>query len=276
MTDLTNLYASQYAAESRIVLKPATKIELYSEDRLQSENTESDSCIWQIDHPIFPNTSTVLDVVVDSIHLPNSMYLINSANNTFTITEDGQAAVDIVLTEGDYNAHTIAAELSTKCTTALRKTYVVSYASNTDKLTFTQTEADSTFTVTMTAESPFDELGFLPLATVEGTGGAPVISVKPINLIGVDAIYLRSNLPNTNSYSSKTGTFTHMIARVPVSVPFGEVIEAQGYSSWSVIMPMGAGISRIEIDLVDKNGNRINLNGLDWNISLVVSEKFAK
>lgn len=66
---------------------------------------------------------------------PKSYYLIDSQNNTFTLTED-KKSYDIVLTSGNYDVNTLKTEIQTKLN-GHGYNYVVAYNRSTNKYTIT-------------------------------------------------------------------------------------------------------------------------------------------
>ena len=104
---------------------------------------------------------------------------------------------------------------------------------------------------------------------LEGFKGKLVFSAVDLNF-HIRSLYLRTNLSSHSVMDSKVnGRFTTLLARLPNDVESGEAIE-QSPSDGSAheLILKTREIDRVEIQLTDVNGKLIDLNGLEWNVSI--------
>lgn len=125
----------------------------------------------------------------------------------------------------------------------------------------------------------FDKLGAVfPLTTgswgfqgvVGVTSHLPVILSPPrvANLYREHGIYIRSNLGNSNIYSNYAKGWSNIIARVPITSGFGHVIFYQPNEGHFKTLITQQVIDRIVVELTDREGFPLDLQGLAWEIAL--------
>lgn len=73
----------------------------------------------------------------------------------------------------------------------------------------------------------------------------------------------------TNSVDSLVGGLENVIAKIPVSAPFGNMIQYNGESRGGTLLE-DQFLSEIQLDIQDHNNNIIDLNGVRWNITLLL------
>ena len=199
--------------------------------------------------------------VIDS-EIPYSWYNISNhlGNNKITIN-----SIEITLDEKNYNAFSLAKAFTTKFLSHFTGGYSITMTFDQDTNKFTLASATS-FTINKTTMSK--ELGAYDLPQT----GTTYISNKIVNMAGTSSIYIKSDnmsIQNINSFGKENG----VIAKVIVDTSPGSYIFHQPSSPQYFILsnPM----SYININLVDDDNEYLDLNGLNWSLTLSI-EYFRK
>ena len=73
----------------------------------------------------------------------------------------------------------------------------------------------------------------------------------------------------TNSVDSLVGGLENVLAKIPVSAPFGSMIQYNGESRTGTLLNQQF-ISEIYLEIQDHNNQTVELNGVRWNITLLI------
>lgn len=176
--------------------------------------------------PLFTFTPPIKSVVgfkVVSATIPYSYLVINSTNNTFTLTESATNST-VTIAPGNYTGVAIAAELASKLTLASTAyTYSVAYSSSTNLLTFTNTSS-ATFSFTFTAGEtcPAYWIGFDQNTTISSTSSI-IVSPNTCQIGGTQYVLLCSDIGSRvqNSIVLNGSTVSlkpPVIAKLPIDV----------------------------------------------------------
>ena len=264
--------------------KPDRIFHLRSEDALiKGQGVYSTTELYyNIDQNLRPEKDEALVVSVNSAEIPYSYFPVNENSKTLKFFESSDATAgnlsaknDVVLTVGAYTG----AELATELQRAIRASdgrgdYTVAFDPDTTKLTITQpTDISFRFDFTTSAKYAYTLFGFeqaVKTATDNG-GNHTLTSDTAINVNGDNAIYIRSPLSNINTYESRHGGISDILAKIPIKVNYNEIIyyEPVVYSFKSQL-PAGQPLNDLTIRLTNKYNELIDLNGLDWEFSLTV------
>jgi len=287
-----DIYKPIIKSSEKRTLKPAYKLDIDSRDRLDTSSTSSEVRV-NISPAYTPSSPEhSLAIKVGHIFIPHSFYLINDTNNKIKITEGAGDMKTLTLTNGNYTYRELKTHLNSvfsdaKTATTLTKTYTWDYIKATDLMTITQSEADTEFTLYFevdelgdaeTQHTPYQILGFEKENSYTGnsTNSYTITSPKALSMIGVEAIYIRCNLPISNLWTSKNGGKQgNVLVRVPVMVEARKIIEYEP-NDWSILLPRGTPLNSIYLRLEDRDSNLIDLNKQDWSISLIVEERHSK
>jgi hypothetical protein len=116
-------------------------VELYLDSK---DAVESNLNVSSTDWPFFSLTRPLYNVEYVKLleaEIPFSYYVINSTNQTFTLTEPLVGSVTVLLHPGNYTAATMASHLATQLTTAStslgNRSYTVTFSTLTHKFTIT-------------------------------------------------------------------------------------------------------------------------------------------
>ena len=200
--------------------------------------------------------------------IPNSYYLINSSNNTFTCNDGSDKT--ITLTQGNYaSLSTLATEIKTQLDASTIYTFTVSANTGTNKLEFSTTGA---FTLSAFNESLGDVLGFEASTSYASTANA-LTSVNVCNLVGTQYIDIVSDI-STNSSTSNGLRESQMLARVPVSLVNSFDLMVYSPPTGDKSGHQAKSLRSLSLRLVSQYGNTLDLNGKSW--SIVLSVEVAK
>ena len=252
--------------------RTSLKIDLYSENRENSDDSASD-CLFVINQPIEPySNEEAIQIGIEHISIPHSFYLIETGvNDSFSLKSAGDLTYsEIVISAGNYDVYTLISEIEEKIGASASlgnaTDYSVTYIKSTNLLQFYNSVVE--FELVMNNDGAIEILGF-PVGSYNSASQI-ILSQKPINLVGTDAIYITTDMPSSNTYSSKTGKMSHVIARVPINVPSNYLIEYENQTKFKSLLPNGMSLSSLRLRLTDKSGNIINLHGLNWSISMII------
>ena len=223
-------------------------------DRSSSSSSTSDFYVT-LDRPIEKgNHLTLVNAII-----PNTYYVFNSNNNVITFNE-GAGSVTATITAGSYGTGALATEIQTQMNGAgLSTDYTVTFDDTT--LKYTITKASSTFELEFTvASSPYYELGF----TASDTGLATSqTSANVVSLNGPRYFYLNVD----GDFQSKVYTSNYRVFDFifPNQGVFGDTND---YSEVNFKQKrcVNRQINHMHIQLCDRSGTNINLNGSDMQL----------
>ena len=215
----------------------------------------------------YPNVQVLaktVSIVVKHASFPNVFYNINSGNNEFIYRMAGGSDASIVVPEGQYTISELMAYLNTSL--AVFSVGTITQDPHTFKLTLTAT----TYPFDLISSSMLPVLGFV--ATT-----APLTSHLAPNmpqLQGVQHVFIKSRVlsKGNNFIDANTKQEQNILAMIPCDVPFGSVKHYETvHDQLDVVnFPSETSLQDIDIQLVDSNGNELNLQGQDVNIVLKV------
>jgi hypothetical protein len=169
------------------------------------------------------------------VQIPFSYYVIDTFNNTFTLTEPvGGGPFTVTLVPGNYTISTMTTELERALDDSLGAgDYTVTYSSSTQRFTVTSNVPEAfvlTFGVAPTDDGTTNPRLWLGFAAGDNTATAGGVLVAPFvaRMSGPDYLYLcSSRLGMLNNLTLRRGTLPQsgpIIARIPVDVNPGGVI----------------------------------------------------
>lgn len=217
----------------------------------------------------FPDGWDFTHVVCLNVLIPKSYYLIqeDGLENNLQLVEDG-VTVNVDIPVGSYLLNSFKNTLSTLLTNASPNhlIYTLSYPSqsgpDTGKWTYTQTNGAIQSTIICNSHL-FEPLGFLPNSSNAFTG-TTLVSTCVIKLQSEDRLLIHSNVVNNPgqddvliSINSTTSVNYSSIAWDNPSPEFySHLLSSKNNSTYS-------------FSLTDENGELIQLNGLNLNITLL-------
>jgi hypothetical protein len=190
--------------------------------------------------------------------IPCSFYQINNNNNTIIIN-----GINYTFPNGNYNVNNF---ISTWYS-IIGSTWLLSFSSITNKLIFTYT---SVFTFTdNTINSIFPVIGFTPGISYSCIGST-LQAPYPVNFSGLPRILVSSPTFSLNSRCANAeATMSSIIGAVPINSLNNGIIYYTNYTNYKSIFSSYE-LSFITIMLQDDNDNMIDMNNIDWAMTLQI------
>lgn len=260
-------------------------LEINSDDRVNVSETPS-NFTWRskvgIRFPIKVNGISsgewIYSVRPENILIPNSFYNVNSKNNTLSITETGGGGgggtFSITIGQGNYSIVDFISELTDELDTASvasgdTNTYLAVFDNIQGKLTYSYTGTSTSVQFNDSGSTSFPILGLNTGTNHSFTVASPLISQKVsfLNKIRFLGLNCSGDLSLSNHFD-KIGLINR-IARVPIlSDSFTDnFIPNDRGSNFYRINPRT--INTLQFQLLDEDGDQIDLNGEEFQFDLV-------
>tara|TARA_R110000737_G_scaffold72887_1_gene101381 strand:- start:46 stop:933 length:888 start_codon:yes stop_codon:yes gene_type:complete len=213
--------------------------------------------IWFLnDAIVIPNNVEIL-LSMETIQIPHSIHTFNTLNNTIKYSI-GSVEFTENITVGNYQ------------NTAFSKGEVINSLTGQplghNNFTFTLIPHQHKFKITasaaVTITSDWGLLGFSI-----GQTGTEITATRCYDLNGLSSLLLSSNFAVSNIDSIDTGVNNSILARVPITTAPGGTIFYQKTNEYQIVLQAHS-IHRVNLRLTDDDLNLVNLNGLDWHITL--------
>lgn len=220
-----------------------------------------------------PSESKFDKVCVLQMVIPKSYYLV-TANESFTLAEDAKQ-VAVIMPVGNYTRKSFAATLQGVINSASPNgfTYTVTYPTlstvpDTGKYTYTVTNNSGTQPVFIfdTSNDLWDHMGFGSGSTNSFATNI-LVSTQVINLQKENALYLHSDISNNGSDNILQEVFSNQSPDYS-SIVF-EQYNIEAYSKDLI----GSSNNVFRFYLTDENDVAIDLNGQNFNLTLVMYRK---
>jgi len=200
---------------------------------------------------------------VQYANIPYSFYNINSTNNVLNYTLNS-VNYTITITSGNYNITQLVASLKSSMTG-----FTISYNSITNKITFSHSTYNFTFLSSSTCQ---EILGFVK-NTAYTSSSLSLISKNSVSLIPIKCINVVSNLLTYNINKANPNNQS-ILCCIPVTTQPNSIIEYKNNNNFRSNLFINQ-ISNIVIKLTDQNNNSLDLNGLDFFLTIQLDiEKF--
>ena len=187
--------------------------------------------------------------------IPCSFYQINNNNNQIIIN-----GVLYTFPNGNYNVNNFI----TTWYSIIGAGWLLTFSSMTNTLIFTFT---SVFTFTDTKSSIFPVIGFTTGNSYSCTGSI-LNAPYPVNFSGLPRILISSPTFNLNSRCANAeATMSSIIGAVPINTLSNGIIYYTNYTNYKSIFSSYE-LSFITIMLQDDNDNMLDMNNIDWAITL--------
>ena len=198
--------------------------------------------------------------VISNIIVPRSFYNVYAGNDGVMI---GTSLFN--LPDGNYGINDLISALQTLVSSIFPNIPLTITVNNiTGKLTFSTTST-SQLSLQFTTSYKLFGMNRNQMITVGGSN-APVISPNIYDLNSVPAVYLRCNAIHSNFIYNNSQT--NILFRLPVEVPFGQLIVYQNTSADFYFDVNN--LTNLDFRLTDNYGTELNLNNVDWKIEMVL------
>jgi len=208
-----------------------------------------------------PVQGNISKIYLRSCEIPIGWYNIRSPYNVFSIYQ-GTTFYSITITEGSYTIATLLTEIATALSTATVKTYSLTYNSITNKVIISNSNSQA-FTIYTIS---FDLCQILGFTTGQTSSSASITSSNSYNLNFDTYVNLViDNLPtsylNTNLCSYK----------IPITEGYGSLLYLFNNSTFQQFIDCENShiqIYNLKVRIIDRFGNTINNNGLNFSFLL--------
>jgi hypothetical protein len=203
--------------------------------------------------------------------IPYSFYNVRSGVNDKIYYNMGGVNYIFTLTSGNYSATGLASSLKTDIENN-GGTATISYSRETLKYTFNIAGvANFDFNFSGVSDGANDLLGLYEIDKNIPIG-VNTLSDKAIDLNdSIHGLYIRQNIATKGTLDNEDGTFSNILARLPITTNAGGIIFFTPASHDHETMVSVPVIQTIGIKLTDDRNRSIDLNGLHWQMSLKIS-----
>lgn len=218
------------------------------------------------------NANSRLLMSLYSATIPTSWFNIRSGDNNTFILKEGAIEITITIPEGNYNAKVLGATIQTLLNTAsyYMNTYTITYNSIKNKFYFTTTDTVNTCYIKFIGDdNAYIQMGFNPNTENIIDPVTGLYSTNSISMYDKFSVYIRSSLIQGGATYLNEGT-TNVIERIGVKA-FNSIAtyEANPIQNKFIVAD---NIDTIDIQITfEDETNLVNLNGLNWQISLLFS-----
>tara|TARA_Y100001937_G_scaffold36481_1_gene52275 strand:- start:4005 stop:5066 length:1062 start_codon:yes stop_codon:yes gene_type:complete len=229
-------------------------------------------------------------ISLNSATIPYSFYNIRLGINDVlsakaTNTNSGLSLeLEHTIPAGNYTALTLADNIKSFMNNTLQKsghniTYVFEMLFDSDRQKYiysaTTTEAHPIQIEFLFQDedllSPHIEMGFPAVDVSFTTSSDDLLSTNVIDINGsIHGVYIRTNLVSTGTLDSQSKTFSNILARIPINVQSGGIIFAVPSNQTHKTLVDIRSINTLTIRLTDERNRILDLNGLHFQLSVLV------
>ena len=204
----------------------------------------------------------------------------------------------LTIPAGNYNAYSLITIIMTWFNDTFqdagqRITYTLTMTYNTDKQKYlyhlvpTSTALGNGETIRLTFRflnyellSPHIEMGFGAVNVLMTTTGATAVETYSTNVVDINGsihgVYIRTNLVSNGTLDSQNGTFSNILARVPINVQSGGIIFATPNNGTHRSIVDLAVVNVLTISLTDERNRILDLNGLHFQLAIAIDFLYAE
>ena len=244
----------QSETSTQIYLNSATA-DIYLNNSLKS------NLVFIFRNPIVIHKNSIeVKVSLVNAQIPISWYLVNSTNNKFSITVNGEKTT-YYFKIGNYNITTFISEWAN----SVGSNWNLAYSNITNKITFSYNQS---FTFSDDDNSIFGILGFSEGSQYNSSSN---VLVAPFccNFAGLTRLNIKSSCFNLNNVDSLNKGINRTIAVIPVSSAQSGYVFYNNFTQYKNVFKNHE-ISTIGIEIYDDFKNFIDFNNVDWTMTLQV------
>ena len=261
------------------MLKSHVILDISSDQRTNGTNNNFQASMFKAIEFNKLNKGRKYSVRLEDIIFPTSFHQINDSYHTFSVEEDNGVTQNIVtfnVTNGNYNATELAAELATKlnANSAQGNTYVVAFDVITGLITISYSGGAST-TVTVQSQAtstinPF--LGYGQVGSSDTTAIAPGGTASPgqVNMTVRDRINIETNISAHNHYTKDRQL--NVGASVEISEERGDKIFKNNHDGVMIRYENATKFTTIRVNIKDRFNNDVDLLNVPYSFRLVFYE----
>jgi len=229
---------------------------------VKHNGTENSNCSFFLENVIQAPPDTHILVGLTACQIPVSFYNVTSSNNNLKISGSINGTTTILLPPKNYNTETLVKAVNTAL---LLDGNDIQMSFDTSAYKFVFSSLTQTLQIQETKLNK--ELG-LPQTSIPTPAGFSFTCPKMCNLSGTQSIYVMLNNLSIESLDSRAGgDLNGVLSKVDVCCSFGEYIEFQQTEN-QFFMIQDRHISHFNVSLTDDDINPLDMNGIDWSISI--------
>ena len=244
-------------------------VEIYLNSKLANKQNGTSNCVFHL-----PNIEVAKDEVayvnVKQAVIPFSWYNVNETNNVLDILIENVRPYTINIPFGNYNINQLIAYLHSQFLLFLAndKHLTITYSTQTNKVLFTHTHHLFRLEYSSTC---FELLGFNDNEDYYSTnisGHTHILeSINSINLFVVRQIYIASDNFILNNINASNPNDSNILTSVSVTGNPNSIIHYENTTTRHLIHHLN-NITNLNIKLLDQDNDLLNLNGVNWSITL--------
>lgn len=250
---------------------PPVVIHLDSRKGQQLQTGLTTNFLYTLKEPLLVPDHMSLLLSLHTATIPYSFYNVRAGVNNIIAFYVAGISQPLTLDDGNYSASTILnlmknwLEAFGTITTAN-----ISYSRESLKFKFTYTGSANSLMIRFSETSASDLIGITDDIIL--TAGQTASSQNAVDLNdAIHGLYVRQNLATKGTLDTNEGTFSNILARIPINTNAGGIIFHMPSSNQHETMISVPLVQTIGIRLTDDKHRTINLNGLHFQLSLKIS-----
>jgi hypothetical protein len=251
------------------IIQDSRFINLYSRNASEKVNGSLLSSVTFNFKNILKESDDILytQVGVFNAQIPISWYTIDQYRNVlkYKYPSSSSTISTISLTLGNYNSNSLITEMKTQFL-ANGHNFTINLNSINGKVTFSST-SNFSFLNTTNGSLIMDLLGFDDSVNYTSSS-LSLTAIYPLNMLGIQRLKINSNALSTHTINSKTLSESNTIASIPVNASSFGLIQYENKNVYSLLRAKV--INQIDIQIRDQDENLIDLNGIDWTMTLQI------
>ena len=245
-------------------------VEIYLNSKSANKQNGTSNCVFHLPN-IEVNKDEVAYINVKQAVIPFSWYNVNETNNVLDIRIANVRPYTINIPFGNYNINQLISYLHSQFLLFLAndKDLIITYSNQTNKLLFTHHHHNFRLEYSSTC---FELLGFGDnedyfSTNISETNTHILDSVNGINLFVVRQIYIASDNFILNNINASNPNDTNILASVSVTGNPNSIIHYENTTTRHLIHHLN-NVTNLNIKLLDQDSDLLNLNGVNWSITL--------
>lgn len=247
-------------------------VHINSNECMQLSSIDNANIMYELVHAIqWDPQKTRVELGIRGISIAKSYYAVGNTNNRFNMTFDGQE-YEFTLTPANYNVYTLRTELHRIINLQAPSSVSITYDQPTNKYSFTVQDYSQAVSIDWNmTHSGYKVVGFNKESYAFTTSGSDMVltavncaNVKAINTLNIATNFVLPNVRGTRGEQSRTLYKIYFDQPDNYSI-YTKVFENPEYHE---ISPTQPAIKNISMQLVNDDGELMNLNGVDWEATL--------
>jgi hypothetical protein len=233
-------------------------LQIYLNSRYATQTVDDNvaNCIYYLPVIEIPDGHHIY-LSLQNANIPYSFYSITSMDNTFSWGLVGGPVNTYYVEPGNYTV----TQLVNVIKNAMGSQYTITYSSITSKLLFTH--ASSNFVIY--ANTINHVLGFSKTTDTTSTAnilyGRDCVNLNQIRALNIECNYPTYNVNVAQAYNQ------NILATIPVYVAPFSIISYTNTNNFRTNLYVNK-LDQIQIRIIDNNGNLVNLNGVNYQMTL--------